>query len=195
MNINNVNSSNTPNYSYEFYTIHTSSNVNITTGLSDSSNSYVAFLNPPLKDVVQVSVLSCDFNGSTVNDSNVAYLCVDELISPFNHLAVVPYSNSFSTVPSSFSMAHNPILSVGVNPSDRTLYQQYQYSSQTQFVKPINKLDRLTISLRSPTGAFLNTLDKTTYISFRFTCLRENLRPAPPKKKEKVILNRTYGRS
>jgi hypothetical protein len=63
--------------SYEFYTIHVDSLT------SSTGNVFTSHLFRPIKDVVQVSVLTVNFDAST-SVSNVAYLYVDQLTSMFN---------------------------------------------------------------------------------------------------------------
>ena len=177
MNINTISSSKPPNYSYEFYTIHTSSNIG---GNTPNGSSYTTFLSKPLKDVVQVSILLAQFViTSTPTGARPCFLTVDELPAEFNVLSGEVSGNTISTT----SNFQNPIAVFKLNdePSrDVQLYRQGDYSTQTQFVNPIRKLDRLTCKLwDSNTNDLLvlNSSNKNVHISFRFTCLRSNLNP------------------
>ena len=180
MNINNTNISNAPNTSYEFFTIHTDSST--VSGLN--GNNYTTHLFRPLKDVVQVSIVNAVFSNSATINSPVAYLTVDELQSQFNEITGnnAGQSNvlSVSAFPTSRAQFQNPLAAFPITGSTTTqIYKQTDFSTQTQFISPIKKLDRITCRLWGVDGNYLvlNTPNDTVHISFRFTCLRSNLGP------------------
>ena len=174
MNINNT--LNAPNISYEFYTIHTDSTTH------GDSNNYVTSLFNPLKDVVQVSVINAVFsNTASPTTTPVAYLTVDELRSQFNELTGNGYGSSnvltVSAFPVERARLQNPLAAFPISAlTDRQIYTQGDFSTQTQFITPIRKLDRLTCRLWAVDGKSLD-LTGSVHISFRFTCLRSNLGP------------------
>jgi hypothetical protein len=154
---------------YDFYTIHTNSNVDSST---TQGNNYTTFLFNTIENIVQVSVVFFSFHGN-VSTSNICYLCVDELVSPYNYLTGTPASNTAATYnPSSAGLAEHPIGIFEVK-SGRTVYQQNDYSTQTQFPEPIGSLDRLRIRLRNADGDLIDLIDQNVYITFRFTCAKK----------------------
>ena len=180
MNINNTNSSNAPNISYEFFTIHTDSST--VSGLN--GNNYTTHLFRPLKDVVQVSIVNAVFSNTAANISPVAYLTVDELQSQFNEITGNNAGQSnvlaVSAFPSERAQFQNPLAAFPIDGSITTqIYKQSDFSTQTQFISPIRKLDRITCRLWGVDGTSLLLKSPTdvVHISFRFTCLRSNLGP------------------
>ena len=59
----------------------------------------------------------------------------------------------------------------------RTKYIQHDYSTETEFMTPIRKLDRITTELYDERGNLLDINNSNVFISYRFTCLRNNLGP------------------
>ena len=164
--------------SYEFYTIHVDS-------LSSSTgNVFTSHLFRPLKDIVQVSVLNANFDASS-SGSNVAYLYVDQLTSLFNENTGEPSANLITSIPFSKDRTRGSLARFNLAATGRTIYEQQDYSTQTQFIHPIEKVDRLSTQLLDENGESLITTSNT-FISYRFTCMRENLCPAPKKEKKRT---------
>jgi len=169
---------NTPNCSYEFYTIHTDS-ISSDSWENGSQSKFTSHLFRPLKDVVQVSVLNANID---VSGSNVAYLSVEQLVSPFNETTGVVSSSGNSIIisnPSTKDRTRTAIARFNVSSSGRTLYNQQDFSTQTQYVSPIRKLDRITCELLDENGNTVS-VNSNTFITYRITCLRDNM---PPKKR------------
>ena len=168
---------NPPNYGYEFYTIHTDS-LSSNTWEDGEQGRFTTHLFRPLKDVVQVSVLTASFD---VSNSNVAYLNVNQLTSPFNDNTGEPNTGGGdSMIVSSIAAKDKTRTSMArfnVAASGRTEYNQQDFSTQTQFVTPIRKLDRITCELFDETGNLL-TVNSNTFVSYRFTCMRNNMDPS-----------------
>ena len=169
---------NTSNCSYEFYTIHTDS-ICSDSWENGSQSKFTSHLFRPLKDVVQVSVLNANID---VSGSNVAYLSVEQLISPFNETTGVVSSSGNSIIisnPTTKDRTRTAIARFNVSSSGRTLYNQQDFSTQTQYVSPIRKLDRITCELLDENGNTVS-VNSNTFITNRITCLRDNM---PPKKR------------
>jgi|ETNvirenome_6_85_1030632.scaffolds.fasta_scaffold14973_5 hypothetical protein len=185
MNIN----STAPNCSYEFFTVHTDSLSGDTwtdyTTLNQSS--FIPFLFRPLENIVQVSVQTA--NIPLAGESNVCYLRVNELGSQFNETGGQATSNAITSVPVTKDRIRGSLAKFNKASSGRTIYNQNDYSTQTQFITPINKIDRLTIELLNETGSN-SYVDSNVFVSFRFTCLKENLCPTSPATKSKKKVNR-----
>jgi hypothetical protein len=160
--------------SYEFHTVHIQSN-------EEDANNFVGRLIYPLKDVVQVSVLMADMNTFSMSSKTPdLYLSIEELQSQFNQIAGNVQSDVIG-LPYNLASIKNPLAVFPVS-DERTRYLQNDYSTQTQFITPIRKLERLTCKIYDINGD-LATLNVHTLISLRFTCLRSNLCPEPPKRK------------
>ena len=163
------------NYSYEFHTIHTNS----LTDNKNTGNVFTTQIFNPLKDIVQVSVLFANFDASD-STSNICYLTCPELASPFNEITGNVSGSatlSVSANPSTLTKVQNPVAVFNVNGSGRTTYNQVDYSTQTQFLAPIRKLDRLTSTLSDYEGNPIVLKNPDVFVSYRFTCARENLKP------------------
>ena len=167
---------NIPNCSYEFYTIHTDS-INSSSWDDGNQDKFTTHLFRPLKDVVQVSILTSSLD---VSGSNVVYLSVNQLVSPFNENTGVQNSSGGDSLivssPETKDRTRTALARFNVSSSGRTEYRQQDYSTQTQFVTPIRKLDRITCELLDENGNTM-TVNSNTFISYRFTCLRDNIHP------------------
>ena len=184
-----------PNCSYEFYTIYADSNTYSDT-LSGATD-FKTYLFSPLIDVVQVSVLLATIGEqASPATSNVCYLTVDELSSHFNEItgnnivstatsdSLGPFITAFPTARANFQ---NPLAVFFLN-DGLTIYKQNDYSTQTQFINPIRKLERLTCKLWDGNGVpLLLDTGGRVHITFRFTCRRDNLCPQPSKKKKAIL--------
>ena len=202
MNINST-GNNTPNCSYEFFTVHTDSlsSKSWKDETIDDQSSFTSLFFRPLKNIVQVSVQTANIPLS--GDSNVCYLRVNELTSQFNESTGVqsnptfdtvsntfPNTSSVKSVPAKKDKIRGSVAKFNKAGTDRTIYNQNDYSTQTQFITPINKIDRLTIELLDENGDN-SVVNSNVFISFRFTCMKENLGPdIRPATKSKKKLNR-----
>jgi len=174
---------NTPNCSYEFMTIHTDS-LNSNNWVDGSQNNYINHLFRPIENVVQVSILCASI---PVSASNVCYLRVNELTSQFNESSGetgVSDVISVSSSPITKDKIRGSLAKFNVNLSGRTIYDQQLYSTQTQFISPLNKIDRLTTEILDENGTPA-VIDSNVFISYRFTCMKENLCPLNHKKKNR----------
>jgi hypothetical protein len=189
---------NTPNCSYEFFTVHTDSLSSNTWSNYSTLNqsSFMPLLFRPLENIVQVSVQTA--NIPLAGESNVCYLRVNELDSQFNESTGVQSnptfdatSNTFNntssvqSVPTKKDRIRGSLAKFNKAGSGRTIYNQNDYSTQTQFITPINKIDRLTIELLNENGSN-SYVDSNVFVSFRFTCLCPAAPTFATKSKKKV---------
>lgn len=147
---------------YEHYTVHTDSLA------SGSSSTFVTHLSRPIKDIVEVSVLSCSLD---VQNSNVVYVKADEFTSHFN---INTLTNNLEYSPSGKARTEGSILRLNTNLTGRTLYNQYDYDSLVRFITPIRKLDRITVHLYDEDGSPVTPVSDV-FISYKLKCKRENL--------------------
>jgi len=169
----------TPNTKYEFYTIHTDSiSSNTWSKVDDSStqHSYTNFLFRPLENIVQMSILTANFDAV---DSNVAYLYSPQLQSHYNDMAGVQKNDaqSFTVAePSTKDKIRYSLSRFNAGPNGtRSKYLQQDYSTQTQYVTPIVKLDRIVTELYDERGDLLDINNSNVFVSYRFTCLKPHL--------------------
>ena len=157
-----------PNCNTETFTLHTTSN-NFVTGSSNSQ--YVCDINIPLKDVVEASIVTASIANTT---SNVVYVGVEELESTF--------TDYLTPAAAGTSAAGNLRRSLAAFYSDRTTYATQprivfynRYPIDVPFIYPIQRLEKLTITLYDEVGNVLTADPSATFITFRFVCKRKNL--------------------
>ena len=158
---------------YNFYTIHVDSLSPLTWTTAGSQSSFTSYLFTPLKNIVQVSILSSSFSvPSSSSSSNVVYLNVNQLSSTFNDNTGNPSSSlpGIISQPATKDKIRTSIARFNIPPTGRTIYNQVDFSTQTQFLTPIKKLDRLTCELFGENGVLIPSTSNN-FISFRFTCL------------------------
>jgi hypothetical protein len=152
---------------YDFHTIHLDS-------LSSTSNSdFIRHLFTPLNNIVQVSVVTANF--LTAPTSPVAYLKIEELQTIYNDITGDQVTSGYNVVeanPSTQSVLRGSLAKFNVDRfGARTIYNQQDFSTQTQFKHPLDRINRLTVKLYNQNGDELTTPD-TTFITLRFTCLK-----------------------
>jgi len=175
-----------PDLKYEYFTIHTdsvSSTSWIDSSDSTTQHSYTNYLFRPLKDIVQVQILTANFDSL---GSNVAYLNSPELLSQFNDAAGVydnTENNFVKSDPGEKDRIRNSLAKFNTDSSvGRTKYIQSDYSTETEYITPIRKLDRITSELYDERGNPLDINNSNVFISYIFTCLKNNLGPHMVKK-------------
>jgi hypothetical protein len=162
-----------PNYDYEYHTI------TVDTIGQNSANTFTAYLNRPLKNVVQARLLGAHIH--TTSNIEHVYISISELDSMFTDRATKDPPHSVSSQPgisvvrSSFAslIGHSNIHS-GTN---ELLVFRDEYPVVTQYIDPINTIDRLTVTIRDENGDTIE--DGATgenFLVIRFVCRKPNLR-------------------
>lgn len=169
----------TPCEQYETYTIKMDSRG------APSNNSFVGYIDIPLRNVVKVEVLSANI------DSNLAatpslYLYINELVSKFNDKASIQTSISVAgnksnvgpiptNTTSNVSQLRTALACIPtdqVNP--RTVFTINGYwNTEVEFIEPIRQIQYLTVSIFKENGD-LASLSGTTFLTLRFTCAKRN---------------------
>jgi hypothetical protein len=111
-------------------------------------------------------VLNANFDASS-SGSNVAYLHVEQLTSMFNENTGEPSGDVIASNPLSKDRTRGSVARFNLSATGRTM------------------IDRLSTQLLDENGENLITTSNT-FVSFRFTCMRENLCPTPKKEKKRT---------
>lgn len=172
---------------YETYTIK------IDSKFAPSSNSFVGYINIPLRNVVKAELLSASISAN-VATSNVIYVYAPELESKFNDRMDV--QTAITTFSSNTNPLNTPTSNIGPIPTGylsnliqlrtsivcmpadplamRTTFTVASYfPTDIEFIEPIRQIQQLTISLYNESGLLL-PVNGPTFLTFRFTCFRPN---------------------
>lgn len=152
-----------PDLNYEYHT------VTVDTIGQDSANTFTCYLNQPLKNVVQARLLAARIN--TTTDTKHCYISIDELDSIFSDRASNVYDGQ-----ASLSMLRSSFASL-VKDADNFVTFKDDYTVATQYVNPIRRIDRLTVTIRNQDG---ETIERTgasdqNFLVLRFVCRKPNL--------------------
>jgi len=158
-----------PDLNYEYHTI-TFDSVG-----QNSSNNFTVFLNNPLNNVVQAKLLAAHIH--TTDHTEHCYLSIEELNSIFSDRTSNVYEGQgdITTVRGSFaSLISEPTSHSG---SDSLIVYKDNYNMATQFINPIRKIDRLTVTLRNQAGETIknSTTSGSNFFIVRFVCRKPNL--------------------
>ena len=135
-------------------------------------------------------------SNTTVATSNISYLIIDELISRYNDKTLPAVAETLYNPSDAFSASvtgkdastykpyttsnianmQRAFLKFDLDPTnDRThFYLNQNYPTDTEYVQPIQQLDKLTISIYNERGVLIDTTGPT-YITLRFHCARDNM--------------------
>jgi hypothetical protein len=158
---------NFPDNKFDYFT------VTVDTLGQASKNTFSAYLNEPLKNVVQAKLLSTHIHTSDAVQH--LYVDIDELKTMFSERASAEYNgaNEISRVRGAFGSI--------VTPSEHTGSEQLimfkerdHYEISHEYPSPIRRVDRLTISLLDQTG---NTIPEPAqasdehFLVLQFKCM------------------------
>jgi hypothetical protein len=154
-----------PDLNYEYHT------VTIDTIGQDSANTFTCYLSQPLKNIVQARLLTARINTSA--DTEHCYVSIKELDSIFSDRASNVYDGqaSLSMIRGSFAS-----LSTTGTPGAVVNFRD-EYSIATQYIDPIRRLDRLTVTIRNQDGETIERAgaDDKNFLVLRFVCRKLNL--------------------
>jgi hypothetical protein len=171
---------------YETYTLK------IDSKFAPASNSFIGYINTPMRNVVKVELLSASISANT-STSNVVYVYAMELDSKFNdrmdvQTAITSFqSNTMATPQTSnigpnltgtFSNMNQMRTSIACIPAEpvalRTVFTTNGYwPAVTEYIEPIRQIQQLSISIYGENGALL-TVGGPTFLIIRFTCAKPN---------------------
>tara|TARA_B110000467_G_C18325808_1_gene488867 strand:- start:1271 stop:1738 length:468 start_codon:yes stop_codon:yes gene_type:complete len=153
----------TPDLNYEYHTITIDS-----IGQS-SANTFTCYLQQPLKNVVQAKLLGARIRTTTATEH--CYVSIDELDSIFSDRA-----SNVLTGQASMSVLRGSFASI-VSDSSSVVKFKDEYPIFTQYIDPIRRLDRFTVTIRNQDG---NTITRSTasdknVLVLRFMCRKSNM--------------------
>ena len=153
----------TPDLNYEYHTITIDS-----IGQS-SANTFTCYLQQPLKNVVQAKLLGARIRTTTATEH--CYVSIDELDSIFSDRA-----SNVLTGQASMSVLRGSFASI-VSDSSSVVKFKDEYPIFTQYIDPIRRLDRFTVTIRNQDG---NTIARSTasdknILVLRFMCRKSNM--------------------
>jgi hypothetical protein len=141
----------------------------------DSANTFTCHLQQPLKNVVQARLLATHIHSNVVTEH--CYISIEELDTIFNDRA-----SNVLTGQSHMSMIRGSFASIV---TDDTTHEEGNslisfkdnYPIVSQYVNPIRRIDRLSVTIRDQTGATIKNSSATgsNFLVFRFVCRKPNL--------------------
>ena len=158
-----------PDLDYEYHTITVDS-----IG-QESANTFTCHLQQPLKNVVQARLLAAHIHSNVVTEH--CYVSIEELDSIFNDRAsnVLTGQGHLSMLRGSFAsiVTDNATHDAG----NSLVVFKDNYPIITQYINPIRRIDRLTVTIRDQNG---NTIKNSTdaganFLVLRFVCRKPNL--------------------
>lgn len=152
-----------PDLNYEYHTI------TIDSIGQDSANTFTCYLQQPLKNIVQARLLAARIN--TTTDTEHCHVSIKELDTIFNDRASNVYEGQ-----SSMSVLRSSFASV-ITEGTATVTFKDNYQIATQYIDPIRRLDRFTVTIRDQDG---NTIKNPVsaadnFLVLRFVCRKPNL--------------------
>jgi hypothetical protein len=152
-----------PDLNYEYHTL------TIDSIGQPSANAFTCFLQQPLKNVVQARLLAARINSNVTTEH--CYISIKELDSIFNDRASNVYEGQ-----SSMSMLRNSFASV-LTEGEPTITFKDNYPVVSQYIDPIRRVDRLTLTIRDQDGNGIvpSTPAKDNFLILRFVCRKPNL--------------------
>jgi len=163
-----------PDFNYEYHTI------SFDTLDQTSSNNFTVYFNTPLKQVVQARLLGLHVH--TRGSVEHLYMRIRELESNFNDRLTKnpPTTPSTSPVQSIARGAFGSIISTNDqgSSSDQLIVFRDNYDQITQFIHPIEHLDRLTVKLYNQNGALIpdpSGGQEINHFIIKFVCRAPNL--------------------
>ena len=152
-----------PDFEHEYHTV-------IVDSYDQSSDSvFTVFLPNPLENIVQAQLLTANLRVGS--GTRIVHLSIDELNTNFSQRATKEVNGqaALQVLNRNFGSIINTSGTTGLN-----LYFKNEYPVMQQYINPIRKLDRLTITLRDGDAAGFAT-DADSFFVFRFVCKKRNL--------------------
>ena len=154
-----------PDFEHEYHTVI----VDSFDGTATNNNVFSVYLQTPLKNIVQAQLLTANIRVASAE--RVCHISIDELDTIFTQRTsnVVNGQSNFSMLNKNFGT----IVKTGDYNSTHLVFKN-EYPVMQQYINPIRKLDRLTITLRDGDAAGFATGEDSFFV-FRFVCKKRNL--------------------
>jgi hypothetical protein len=159
-----------PDLNYEYHTI------TVDTIGQASANTFTAYLQNPLRNVVQCRLLAAHVHAN-VQQTEHLYISIDELDTHFNDRAAISGSSVGAHVgQGNISVVRSAFGSV-ISEGNELIAYKDNYSIAAQYIDPILRIDKLTVRLLNQNGvAITNPLVAgENFLVLRFVCRRPNL--------------------
>jgi hypothetical protein len=150
-----------PDLNYEYHT------VTIDSIGQDSANTFTCYLQQPLKNVVQARLLGARISTTTATEH--CYISIDELDSIFNDRASNVYEGQ-----ASMSVLRSSFASIVTDGAADIVFKD-NYTIATQYIDPIRRIDRLTITIRDQDAVTVPDGTGNNFLVIRFVCRKPNL--------------------
>ena len=151
-----------PDFNYEYHIL------NVDTKNQPSANAFTCFLNRPMKNVVQASLLAAHIHTPTT--TSLCYVSVDELDTNFHERA----SNVYDGQPE-LSILRGSFGSIISSNTVPLLYKN-EYPISAQYIDPIKSIDRLSIKLYDQSAVLITPIPgNANFLIFQFMCKKGNV--------------------
>ena len=156
-----------PDFEHEYHTVI----VDSFDGVGTNNNAFSVYLQTPLENIVQAQLITA--NIKLASTERVCHISIDELDTIFTQRASssVNGQSNFSVLNRNFGT----LVKTGEYGSTHLVFKN-EYPVMQQYINPIRKLDRLTITLRSgdASSSVIDTSAESIFV-FRFVCKKRNL--------------------
>jgi hypothetical protein len=152
-----------PDLNYEYHTI------TIDTIGQDSANTFTCYLTQPIKNVVQARLLAARINTTAATEH--CYISIEQLDSIFTDRTSNVYDGQ-----ASLSVLRNSFASL-VKDEATTVTFKDNYPVVTQYIDPIRRIDRLSVTIRDEDGQTIERAgaNDKNFLIIRFVCRKPNL--------------------
>ena len=152
-----------PDLNYEYHTL------TIDTIGQNSANTFTCFIQQPLKNIVQARLIAARINSETTTEH--CYISIKELDTIFNERASNVYDGQ-----ATLSLLRGSFASLVTDGTATTVFKD-NYPIVTQYIDPIRRIDRLTVTIRDQDGNTIKnpTSSANNFIVIRFVCRKPNL--------------------
>lgn len=159
-----------PDLNYEYHTI------TVDTIGQASANTFTAYLQNPLRNVVQCRLLAAHVHAN-VQQTEHLYISIDELDTHFNDRAAISGASvNAHAGQGNISMVRSAFASV-ISEGNELITYKDNYSIAVQYIDPILRIDKLTVRLLNHNGAAITNplVAGENFLVLRFVCRRPNL--------------------
>ena len=156
-----------PDFEHEYHTVI----VDSFDGTATNNNAFSVFLQTPLENIVQAQLITANIRIASAE--RVCHISINELDTHFSQRA--SSSVNGQTAMSVLNKNFGTIVKTGAYSTTHLVFKN-EYPVMQQYVSPIRKLDRLTITFRSgdATSSVIQD-DNDSILVFRFVCKKRNL--------------------